>query len=524
MPDRILFYPEDFRLRALEEADAYFRGRFRFGTETIDIDQGSIFDRAPETAAFSAGLHGFEWLRHLEQAGSEIARNFALKLAQQWLRRNARVNYPAWNPEFIAARLFNIFAHGRFFLVNSDLVWRSRLFVSLRNQTRVLARTLKEAPAGAPRLSAAASLALGGLCLGDRRIAVLGLKALREQIEAQILPDGGHVSRSPEQLLDVYRVLLAVQSALDHGRHQTEPALRSAIDRIAPMLRFFRLGDGGLATFHGGAETDARILTAALHHDETQGRPLGHAPYSAFQRLASARTAVLLDVGCEPDPDYSTAAHASALAFEMSSGGQRVIVGCGPQAAADQRWAGPLRSTAAHSTLTLADTSSAMVLEGRVATILGPRLIRGPVQVDTRRSDGSQGVTVEAEHDGYAERFGLIHWRRLTLARRGLALVGADRLLPAASGTRRKDVVPFAVRFHIHPDVRTSVAQGGSVLLKLPNGDGWRFRCGGAPIAVEESIYFGGGAPRRSEQLVISGAYRGEAMECAWVLEHAGAQ
>jgi uncharacterized heparinase superfamily protein len=103
-------------------------------------------------------------------------------------------------------------------------------------------------------------------------------------------------------------------------------------------------------------------------------------------------------------------------------------------------------------------------------------------------------------------------------------LSGADRLIPtdAARTRRRRAPVPFTIRFHIHPDVRLSLSQsGGSVILKLPNGDGWRFRCGGA-LSIEESLYLGGGTARRCEQLVISGEVADQAVECAWVFEPVG--
>jgi uncharacterized heparinase superfamily protein len=520
IPDRILFHPADTRGRQLEEADAYLRGRFRFAGATLEIREGSVFDRALPNAAFAAGLHGFQWLRHLEAAGGPVAHDLALALAQQWLRRYQRVAYPAWNPEIIAERFFNVFSHGRFFLLDSDLVWRSRFFVSLRNQARVLARTLHEAPAGLPRLKAAAALTLAGFCLGDRRSTSCGLKALSRELEAQVLPDGGAASRSPEALLESFRVLGMVEQALGHAHHPDRPALKTVLGRIAPMLRYFRLGDGGLGVFHGGGEADARVLAAELNRDEAQVRAVGHAPYSGYQRLSAGRATALFDVGCEPPPEFAGAAHAGALAFELSSGAHRLVVNCGPPSAADARLRTALRSTAAHSTLSLADTSSASVLDGRLAAVLGARLIAGPMIVDTRRSEGPLGVTVEAEHDGYARRLRVIHWRRLTLAPRGLALTGADRLLPIGQATPVRDMLPFAIRFHIHPDVRISMAQGGgSVLLKLPNGEGWRFRCGGGRLSVEESIYFGGGAARRAEQLVITSTYTGEPLECAWLFE-----
>ena len=44
-----------------------------------------------------------------------------------------------------------------------------------------------------------------------------GLARLEEEIERQILPDGGHVSRSPEALLAAYRHLIMVMEAPERG-------------------------------------------------------------------------------------------------------------------------------------------------------------------------------------------------------------------------------------------------------------------------------------------------------------------
>jgi uncharacterized heparinase superfamily protein len=523
VPDRILFYPSDTRMRRLDDADGFMRGRFRLGGQKLEIRQGSVFDAPPPGDSFAAALHGFDWLRHLEAAGGDLARGFALRLTQQWVKRYARFSPFAWRPEIIAERFLNLFAHGRFFLANSDLVWRSKLFVSLRNQAQMLSRTAGEAPDGLPRLKAAAALALAGVCLGDVHHEAAGLKHLDGEIARQILPDGGHISRSPQILLEAYRVLAMVQQALDHTSARNDAVLRGALDRMAPMLRFFRMGDGALAVFHGGGESLSRTLEATLDSDDALGRPLGHAPYSGFQRLAAGRTLVVLDVGAAPEGAFSTAAHAGCLALEMSVGTNRLIVNCGMAIDDSEAWKTALRSTAAHSTLMIDDTSSATILgEGTLTRFLGPRLVEGPAGVETERSESAQGLTVAAGHDGYRVPFGIIHHRHMTLSPRGASLTGLDRLVPAGPEHAARNAArrPFTLRFHVHPDVRLSLAQGGgSVILKLPNGEGWRFRCSGGALSVEESIYFGGGTARRAEQLVVSGAWTGEALECGWLFE-----
>jgi uncharacterized heparinase superfamily protein len=514
LPDHVAFHPYDALPRKLENADALLKGRFRFGAEIVEAKDTSIFDQIPPSRAWAERLHDFSWLASLSSAGGEPARTLATNLISQWIKRHALYSEPVWLPEVTARRLIHIFAHSRFVLSNSDMLWRSKLFVSLREQSRFLARTAGEAPDGLPRFEAAAASALSGACLDDqpRRLAT-GIERLEAEIARQILPDGGHVTRSPEALVHAYRHLVMVMDALTALDHKVPASLRSAHDRIAPMLRFFRHGDGALALFNGGGEGHPKMIAALLARDEVRGQPFLHAPHSGYQRMAASRAFAVMDCGAAPKGIFSNAAHAGCLAFEFSVGGQRIVVNCGT---GEGKWDGALRATAAHSTITLADQSMAGILpEGFARNLIGARLLGGPTHIDTQRRETAHGWCVEASHDGYLDEFGIVHERRLTMSPDGATLTGADTLTPKR---RLRERVPYAVRFHIHPDVRVSPSQGGGVLLKLPGGEGWRFRAGGE-AAIEESIYLGGEAARRTDQLVLAGQIINEPTEIAWVFE-----
>ena len=514
LPDHIAFHPYDALPRRLEDADALLRGRFRFGNESVEVKEGSIFDEPPPSREWAEGLHGFNWLASLSAAGGDPARKLATNLIAQWIKRNSLYSEPVWLPQLTARRLINTFAHGRFVLSNSDMLWRSKLFVSLREQSRFLARTAGEAPDGLPRFEAAAAYALSGACLDDQpKRLETGLARFEAEVARQILPDGGHVTRSPEQLVHAYRYLVMVMDALTALDHKVPASLRSAHDRIAPMLRFFRHGDGGLALFNGGTESAPKMIAGLLARDEVRGQPFLHAPHSGYQRMAASRSFAVMDCGKPPHGVFSNHAHAGCLSFEFSSGNQRIVVNCG---SGDGKWDGALRATAAHSTITLADTSMAAILsDGLGRRMIGPRLLGGPEHIDTQRRETAHGWCVEASHDGYLDSFGIVHERRVTLAPDGATLTGSDKLVPRR---RLRGGVPYAVRFHIHPDVRVSPSQGGGVLLKLPGGEGWRFRSGGE-TAIEESVYLGGEAARRTDQLVLSGTVTNEPAEIAWVFE-----
>jgi uncharacterized heparinase superfamily protein len=524
LTDRILFHPFDPLPRRLEDADSLLRGRFRFEGETIDIREGSIFDKPPPAAAWAEALHGFAWLPPLSAAGGDAARTLATNLITQWLKRNARYSEPASLAHVTARRLINIFAHGKLVLSNSDMLWRSKVFVSLREQSRLLARIAGEAPEGMPRFEAACAVVLAGACLADARRLETGLALLEAEIARQILPDGGHISRSPEDLVQAYRLLMMVTDALTATSNDISQDLRSAHDRMSPMVRFFRHGDGALALFNGGRESDQKMIAGLLARDEVRGQPFGYARHSGYQRLAAGRTLAVMDCGVPPPGAFSIDAHAGCLAFELSAGTHRIVVNCG--AARDARraiWDGAVRATAAHSTLTLADRSTGAILNaGWARDFLGPRMLGGVQEVQTRRVETPQGWMVEGSHDGYVVPYGLRHERQIALGSRGESLTGADRLLPEPGTSRsRAASLPFAIRFHIHPDVRMSPAQSGDVLLKLPNGEGWRFRAG-IPASVEESVYLGGDTLRRTEQLVLAGTVGSAPVEIAWIFEQIG--
>ena len=520
LADHIVFYPWDALPRRLEEADSLLRGRFRFHGQTVDVPDGfSVYDLTPPNAAWHEALHSFAWLPALSTAGGDGSRRLATNLIGQWVKRYSKYSEPVWASHIMARRLAHIFSHGRLVLLNSEMMWRSRLFVSLREQCRMLERISAEAPDGLPRLEAAAVLALSGLCLDDSRKRLeTGMARLEAEIERQILPDGGHVSRSPEALLSAYRHVIMVMEALSAVDQEPPHALRNAHDRIAPMLRFFRHADGALALFNGGAEGDPRMIAGLLARDDIRGQPFHHARHSAYQRLAAGRTLCLLDCGKTPPGAFAIGAHAGAGAFELSSGNDRIVVNCGAGGLTHQAWNAVLRATAAHSTLTLSDTSSAHILPAGIARdLLGPRLMDGPREPVARRVETAQGWTAEAMHDAYALMFGVRHERQITMSPHGLMVTGRDRLVPvnerAAAGRN------FALRFHIHPDVRVSRLDGGGILLKLPGGEGWRFRAGGGALDVEESVYLGGPVVRRAEQLVVSGTMKDSPAEIAWVFE-----
>jgi uncharacterized heparinase superfamily protein len=245
-----------------------------------------------------------------------------------------------------------------------------------------------------------------------------------------------------------------------------------------------------------------------------RARPLRAARGWGYQRMSALGTILVLDAAPPPPPKMTASGAASTLAFELSDGPQRLIVNCGGPAPFPSALSEPLiealRSTAAHSTLVLAETNSTAILHDG-------SLGRGVTDVTVDRSEDNDSSRIEATHDGYVRRFGLIHKRSLMLGNDGKELRGADQLI--ARGRRKvREFVPFAVRFHLARNVEaTLTADGMGAILRSKGTPPWNFRCRGAMLTTEESLVVdGAGASHPTTQLVIVGEMSGIGGEIGW--------
>lgn len=507
---RLLIAPQDIRTADPTVAADIYAGYFVFDGKVVNAHGNSPFDLPAPSPTWARALAEFGWLRHLRAADTALARANARALVNDWLSAVGRRRSPYdWETRVVARRILAWLSQSPLILEGADGPFYRRFLRSLGRQAGLLHARLSQGLAGEDRLLAEIALTEIGLCADglDRLLRRAG-RWLAEDLEAQILPDGGHVSRNPQVLVDLLLDLLPLRQAFAARGAPAPAPMLNAIDRMMPMLRAFRHGDGTLALFNGMGATQLDLLSTVLAYDDVRGRALTNAPYSGYQRVEAADTLLVADCGPPPPLAASAAAHAGTLAFELSVGLDRMVVNCGAPAGQAESLRDAARATAAHSTLILGDVSSSRFAgHGGALRWLGPVIIAGPGEVQTTRHEDGQGTLIETAHDGYRLKFGWIHHRRFALAADGSALEGLDRLEPRPVRGRTPSALPFAVRFHLHHLVRPVAVQGGlAALVALPNGDRWLFDGGGLPVSIEESISFASTeGPRRIEQLVLHG-------------------
>jgi uncharacterized heparinase superfamily protein len=324
-------------------------------------------------------------------------------------------------------------------------------------------------------------------------------------LQAQILNDGGHISRNPRVLVELLVDLLPTRQGFVARNIAAPDSLLNAIDRMTPMLRLFRHADGALAGFNGMGVSEPETLATLLAHGDVGGAATLDAPYSGYQRLEAGDSILVVDVGRPPPWMFSREAHAGCLAFELSSGLHRLIVNCGAPLSDSGEARMAARATAAHSTLVIDDHSSCRFASSGSKSNEAEMLVEGPSRVEAKRwLDESGAHGVEASHNGYSSRYGVLHRRALRLAADGVSLLGEDRIEPARkkAPTQGKSL---AVRFHLHPSVQAEASPDlRSVRLELPSGEEWRFDVARGVLALEESVFFAApGGAMLTNQIVL---------------------
>ncbi|MBV8686693.1 MAG: heparinase II/III family protein [Alphaproteobacteria bacterium] len=518
---KLIAVPKDPVAGDKARGEALMRGRLvhRGGAIALKTLDFADFSLPRETIDY---LHSFEWLRDLAAAATrERAHKLAEALVQRWLAAHAEaVAEPAWRPDLWGRRILFWSAYAPYILSSRDQAYRTLVLKTLARGARHLAGSADRAPAGIRRVTAWAGIVAAGLVVqgGPVRLA-RGEAGLIRSLGAALGEDGGLASRSPTEQLALVELLSQLRAAYNAARRDVPEPLGEALAGSVSALLGVTLGDEALSSWQGGNPSSRRRVAAALEGSGVRARPLRQARGWGYQRLEAKAAIVLVDAAPPPAARALSGGSASTLAFEMTDGANRLVVNCGGAGAAvdalSKGLTEALRTTAAHSTLTLGDRNSTAILDDGA-------LGRGVGQVELARDETGGVAQVEASHDGYARRYGLIHQRRLTLAGDGRELTGEDALI--ASGRRRRgEPVPFALRFHLGPSVEVATtADGQGALLRVRGGGVWHFRCRGGRLAIEDSLWIDGEAnPLPSLQLVVAGETPADGMVIAWSFRRA---
>lgn len=502
---RLIVAPTDLRIVDPFVAEEILVRRFPLAGKILDAGDRSPFEFEPPSQLFAVRLHSFAWLRHVRADKSPGACANARAIVDDWIRSHGtRIDGLSWDADVISQRVISWLSHSPVVLQDAEAGFYRRFLGNLAFQIRYLNQIADHVPDGLPRLRVRIALAMASICMQMRGISVRrAARHLDRELDRQILPDGGHISRNPNVAVELLFDLLPLRQTYINLGHDIPVKLIPAVDRMYPAVRFFRHGSGDLALFNGATSILANELMSVLRYDETAGQPFKSLPHSQYHRLAGGSAVILVDTGHPRSTELSKTAHAGCLSFEFSSGRHRLIVNSGSPRFAGEKLRQLARTTAAHSTVSVSETSSATISR---SPFLGPLMISGVTAVEVTRqtaADGSDRLC--ARHNGYLVNFGLWHERELRLNEAGTKVAGRDRFLMVNGEPLQSAPPPESVaRFHIHPAVHLEQVDDRVVHLIAPDGEIWLFSVPTGEVVISEDVFFADASgARASEQLEI---------------------
>lgn len=511
VPDKLLFSPCDLWAGDADNA----RWLIHSGAFTIEGDRLELHNANwhPDDASeyWVAHIHGFDWIRDLRALGGNAGRKTARMMIENWIHNHQGWDEVSWRSDTLGRRLGNWLAGYDFFGESADEDFQELFLDSVVRQLRHLGRALPGLFSGLPLLYAIKGLAYGGLTLeGRENYLEQALNLLSDQIDKQILSDGGHITRNPQALFETVRILIDIRAALRQGGYPVIEKIQHGLDRAVPALRFFRHGDGGFALFNNAQENQAERIKNTVMQASSRARTLNSLPHTGYERISMGRTLLIADVGKPSTWPHDIDAHIAPLSFELSHGRERIFVNCGTHPTCP-KWRDALRSTPAHNTLIIDDRN---MCDLNKDGSMGHR----PKTIVVDREDNKDISLIDACHDGYVPVNGITHRRRFYMAQKGHDFRGEDNLTCATGLAAPHDV---ALRFHLHPKVMVSLIKDGEeALLRLNNGTGWRFTAQGGKLELENSVYLGEGIrPRKTKQLVIRGRMESDHTQFKWALQ-----
>lgn len=517
-------------------------GHFLLHGVKLPVAQAELAGVARMAAPMERYVHSFAWAADLAAAASrEQGAPVAERILAAWLDANPRPPARAakaggWTVGITGTRLLCWLVDAPYFLSGAQ---RTRALNAMADHAAWLDRQVGRAEDLTAALAGWSAIVAAGLLLpGGKGRRLYGEAGLIRTLGELVGDDGGTLTRSPLAQMEAIALLVRVIACYRAIRAEPPAALSGMLGLLVPPLLALTHGDGSLGSWQGSWAVAADEVARLVAASGVRARPLRDVRQWGYQRVVAGKAVLQFDAAPPPLPRHARTGCASTLAFELSSAGHRMIVNCGGAAAAGgllpARLEQGLRATAAHSTLVLDDANStAVLINGKIGSGVGEvevdRRLLQPEDAapepgkPARRAPGA--TRLEASHDGYAARYGLIHRRILILREDGSELRGEDLLLPSRGKGARRGKVAFAVRFHLGPGVDVGRSgDGQGVGLVLPDGSYWQFRAGGeAEVSVEDSLWADGhGRPVATQQIVISGLISRGGGNFAWLFKKMG--
>ena len=476
----IVFTPQNLWTGNSDNGRKITDGFLSFHNETNPFNL-STWKKNKSSKLWNQKLQSFQWINDVKGLGTNKARIFLRKNISQWIELHNQWDQQNWNIIILSKRICNLLGNISFFYETADESFQKVFARSLNKQAIHLITSLETKIKTDDKIFIPKAIIVSSLCFTNIKPKLeLGLKILCEIINLEILDDGMHFSRSPSKHLFFLENLIDIKNYLGLSGLSIPKTLNEVIAKMGMILKFFKINNNELAIFNEFNFIDSHHLNEVIKRANTRLRIPSTLNKACFKRISHNKLTFIMDCGSPPKEKT----HAGSLSFEFSYFGEKLVVNSGSPVVNDKKWIEAMRSTAAHSTVSIDDVNSSDIFyqkdtDTRIAKVWSELLV------------DKNCYWLNSAHSGYKKIFGIIHNRKIHIDPENHIIRGQDYF---SKPTKHLFNMPkkMFIRFHIHPDIRLNVTTSKKkVFLQLKNNIAWEFKCSEAKIKLKEGIYLG---------------------------------
>ena len=476
----IFFTPQSLWTGDSDNGRKITDGFLSFHNETSHFDL-STWKKNNSSKLWNHKLHSFQWVDDVKDLGTNKARIFLRKNILQWIELHNRWDPQNWDIIILSKRICNLLGNIAFFYETADESFQKNFAKSLNKQAIHLLTSLEIKKKNDDKIFIPKAIIISSLCFTNMKPKLeLGLEILSEIINEEILDDGMHFSRSPSKHLYFLKSLIDIKNYLGLSGLSVPKTLNEVIAKMGMILKFFKINNYELAIFNEFNLIYSYQLNEIIKRSNTRLKIPTILNNACFKRISQNKLTFIMDCGSPPKEKT----HAGSLSFEFSYFGEKLVVNSGSPFVNDKKWIEAMRSTAAHSTVSVDDVNSSDIFyqkdtDTRIAKVWSELLV------------DKNCYWINSAHSGYKKIFGIIHNRKIHIDPDNLTIRGQDYI---SKPTKYLSNIPkkIFIRFHIHPDVKLNVTTSKKkVFLQLKNNIAWEFICSEAKIKLKEGIYLG---------------------------------
>ena len=509
VPDRIFYTPSMYLASSLTSTSQDFYKIANTNPESlwkINAINKLNFDN----------LHNFLWLTKLNRKNNK---KITQKIIKSWIDNFFDYDSKAWEMEIMAKRTIAWASNTEITLEDSSQIYKENFLICLLKQSNFLSKNINNIFHDQVKIICCAAIILSGMIFKENNSNFkVGVKELEKTVKNYFDKDGFPKTRNPEEVFICTKYLVLIREWFKEAQIDIPNFLNEIIIKTGNCYAMLSSSNKQFPLFNGATEINHKEYDLFL---KTLKYRFVNKEYeiSDFYKIKKKKLEFFIDCGNPPPNSFSKNYQAGCLSFELTSNKQKIISNSGYGKYLSDKLTFSSRSTAAHSTLYINDTSSCAFHKKEVVSrVYGNSLLKRHKVINKNYLEEKDFFLIYASHNGYEKEFGYLHNRSVKIFKKHDKIIGTDEL------KKRKNInksLIYFVRFHIHHDAKiVKTKAGDSILISLSNGEGWLLKSDTNIFKIEKNIFLGNKKKIiNSESVYISGIINKEIITTKWLIE-----